>query len=184
MTILHVDSSINGDGSMSRALSHAVVAHLAALSPSQTVVRRNLAAEPLPHLARAGVENAPVLEEFLAARTIVVGAPMYNFGIPSQLKAWLDHLAVPGKTFRYGAQGPEGLCGGRRLIVVSTRGGIFSAGSPYAAFDHQEGHLQAFFRFLGITDITVIRAEGLAMGEEAQQRSVEAAKAQIQTLAA
>ncbi|MEE3627512.1 NAD(P)H-dependent oxidoreductase [Nitrospirillum sp. BR 11752] len=183
MTILHVDSSIHGDKSVSRALSHSTVAHLAALNPTRPIIRRDLAAAPLPHLV-SGETDPSVAEEFLSAQTIIVGAPMYNFGIPSQLKAWLDRLAIPGKTFRYDAHGPEGLCGGRKVIVVSSRGGVFSAGSPYAAFDHQEGHLQAFFTFLGIPDITFVRAEGLALGEEAQRRALQTAESEILKLVA
>lgn len=184
MTILHIDSSINGVNSVSRSLSAEVVAHLKAVNPSETVLLRDLAAQPLPHLEQLGGGDPSVLEEFLSATTVVIGAPMYNFGIPSQLKAWLDYIAVPGKTFRYGASGPEGLCGGLKVIVVSSRGGIFTAGSPYAPFDHQEGHLSAFFHFLGVTDLTFVRAEGLALGEEMQKRALEAAQAQIEMLAA
>lgn len=184
MTILHIDSSINGANSVSRSLSSDVVARLKAAYPSETVVVRDLAARPLPHLAQVGGGDPAVLEEVLSASTIVIGAPMYNFGIPSQLKTWLDYIAVPGKTFRYGASGPEGLCGGLKVIVVSSRGGIFTSGSPYAAFDHQESHLTAFFSFLGVKDLHFVRAEGLALGEEAQKRALEAAQAQIQTMAA
>ncbi|SHO61072.1 FMN-dependent NADH-azoreductase [Pseudoxanthobacter soli DSM 19599] len=184
MTILHVDSSINGANSVSRSLSAEVVAHLKAANPSETVVFRDLASQPLPHLMQIGGGDPVVLEEFLSATTVVIGAPMYNFGIPSQLKIWLDHIAVPGKTFRYGASGPEGLCGNQKVIVVSSRGGIFTSGSPYAAFDHQEGHLTAFFTLLGVTDLSFVRAEGLALGEEMQKRALEAAQAQIQALAA
>lgn len=184
MTILHVDSSINGANSVSRSLSAEVVAHLKAANPSETVLSRDLASQPLPHLMQIGGGDPVVLEEFLSATTVVIGAPMYNFGIPSQLKIWLDHIAVPGKTFRYGARGPEGLCGNQKVIVVSSRGGIYNSGSPFAAFEHQESHLTAFFTFLGVTDLNFVRAEGLALGEEMQKRALEAAQAQIQALAA
>ncbi len=133
MTILHVDSSINGDRSVSRALTAATVAHLAALTPSAKVVYRDLGATPLPHLAQIGAGDAGALDEFLSADTVVIGAPMYNFGVPSQLKVWLDHIAVPGKTFRYGANGPEGLCARQRVVIVSSRGGIFTAPRPMRA---------------------------------------------------
>jgi FMN-dependent NADH-azoreductase len=179
MTILHVDSSITGENSVSRALSLATVSHLAALNPAAKVVRRDLDATPLPHFSLADYADPSVADEFLAAQTIVIGAPMYNFGVPSQLKAWLDRLAVQGKTFRYGANGPEGLSGGRKVIIVSSRGGIYSSGSPFAAFDHQETYLQAFFGFLGITDISFVRAEGVAMGDEARERAIQAAKAEM-----
>ncbi|QTL04741.1 NAD(P)H-dependent oxidoreductase [Aquabacter sp. L1I39] len=184
MTILHVDSSINGANSVSRSLSAAVVARLTQINSSETVVLRDLAARPLPHLSQVGGGDPSVLEEFLSATTVVIGAPMYNFGVPSQLKTWLDYIAVRGKTFQYGASGPEGLCGGLKVIVVSSRGGIFTAGSPYAAFDHQESHLTAFFSLLGVKDLSFVRAEGLALGEEMQRRALEAAQMQIQNLAA
>jgi FMN-dependent NADH-azoreductase len=184
MTILHVDSSITGANSVSRKLSRATVSHLTSLDPAAEVVRRDLAATPLPHFSLADYADPSVADEFLAARTIVIGAPMYNFGVSSQLKAWLDRVALQGKTFRYGAHGPEGLAGGRKVIIVSSRGGIYSSGSPVAAFDHQETYLQAFFGFLGITDITFVRAEGVAMGDEKRQQAIQAATAEIGRLAA
>ena len=184
MTILHVDSSITGENSVSRTLSLATVSHLSALNPAAKVVRRDLHTTPLPHFSLADYADPSVADEFLAAQTIVIGAPMYNFGVPSQLKAWLDRLAVQGKTFRYGANGPEGLSGGRKVIIVSSRGGIYSSGSHFAAFDHQETYLQAFFGFLGITDISFVRAEGVAMGDEARERAIQAAQAEITQLAA
>lgn len=184
MTILHVDSSINGDRSVSRALTAATVARLTALTPSAKIVYRDLGATPLPHLAQIGAGDVGALDEFLSADTVVIGAPMYNFGIPSQLKIWLDHIAVRGKTFRYGANGPEGLCAAQRVVVVSSRGGIFTGASPYASFDHQEAHLKAFFGFLGVKDISFIRAEGLALGEEMRQRALQAAQDEIGKLAA
>jgi FMN-dependent NADH-azoreductase len=184
MTILHIDSSITGENSVSRALSLATVAHLTALDPAAEVVRRDLGTTPLPHFSLADYADQSLADEFLAAETIVIGAPMYNFAVPSHLKAWLDRLALPGKTFRYGAHGPEGLAGGRKLIIVSSRGGIYSSGSPTAAFDHQETYLQAFFGLLGITDITFVRAEGVAMGDEKRQQAIQAARAEITRLAA
>ena len=184
MTILHIDSSINGENGVSHELSLATVSHLATLNPAAKVVRRDLGAAPLPHFSLADYADPSVADEFLAAQTIVIGAPMYNFGVPSQLKAWLDRLALQGKTFRYGANGPEGLSGGRKVIIISSRGGVYSLGSPFAAFDHQETYLQAFFGFLGVTDITFVRAEGVAMGDEKRQQAIEAAKAEITQLAA
>ncbi|HEX4740886.1 MAG TPA: NAD(P)H-dependent oxidoreductase [Caulobacteraceae bacterium] len=184
MTILHVDSSINDENSVSRSLTLATVSHLASLDPAAKVVRRDLGVAPLPHFSLADYADPSVADEFLAAQTIVIGAPMYNFGVPSQLKAWLDRLAIRGKTFSYGDNGPEGLSGGRKVIIVSSRGGMYSAGSPVAAFDHQETYLQAFFAFLGVTDITFVRAEGVAMGDEARQQAIQAANAEIKRLAA
>ena len=184
MTILHVDSSITGENSVSRALSLATVSHLTARNPAAEVVRRDIGTAPLPHFSLADYADLSIADEFLAAETIVIGAPMYNFGVPTQLKAWLDRLAIQGKTFRYGAHGPEGLASGRKVIIVSSRGGLYSSGSPFAAFDHQETYLQAFFGFLGITDITFIRAEGVAMGDEKRQQAIQAAKTEITRLAA
>jgi FMN-dependent NADH-azoreductase len=109
---------------------------------------------------------------------------MYNLGVPSQLKAWIDRISVAGKTFSYGEHGPVGLCGGKKLIIASSRGGVYSEGSPAAFFDHQETYLKAAFGFLGITDITFIRAEGVAMGEEARNGAIASAKKETAALAA
>lgn len=201
MKLLHIDSSILGHGSVSRILSAEMVQALRARSAGLDVTYRDLSAEPLGHLTAGhlgALQGAPVdaglqadvdagkaaLEEFLDADVVVIGAPMYNFGIPSQLKAWIDRLAVAGKTFRYGAMGPEGLCGGKKVIVASSRGGVFSAGTPTAAFDFQETYLRALFGFLGVTDVTFVRAEGVAMGPEARTKSIDAAKAEATRLAA
>ena len=125
-----------------------------------------------------------VLDEFLAADIIVLGAPMYNFGIPSQLKAWIDCLAVPGKTFKYNATGVEGLAGAKKVIIASSRGGVYSASSPMAFMDHQESFLTSFFGFLGITDITFVRAEGVNMGPEQRQSALDSALAEVALLKA
>ncbi|MDB5761345.1 MAG: FMN-dependent NADH-azoreductase [Herminiimonas sp.] len=125
-----------------------------------------------------------VLDEFLAADIIVLGAPMYNFGIPSQLKAWIDCLAAPGKTFKYGATGVEGLAGGKKVIIASSRGGVYSASSPMAFMEHQESFLKSFFGFIGITDITIVRAEGINMGPEQRQSALDAALAEVALLKA
>lgn len=184
MTILHVDSSITGENSVSRVISRSIVNQLKALNPSAEIVRRDLAAEPLPHLTLAALADSTIVDEFLAADIIVVGAPMYNFGIPSQLKAWIDRLAVAGKTFRYSETGPVGLAGGRKLIVASSRGGFFAAESPLAALDHQERYLRHLFGFLGITDITFVRAEGVAVSPEARAQAIAAAQDEVARLAA
>jgi FMN-dependent NADH-azoreductase len=124
------------------------------------------------------------LEEFLAANIVVVGAPMYNLGVPSQLKAWIDRISVAGKTFRYGEHGPVGLCSDKKLVIASSRGGVYREGSPAGFFDHQETYLKAAFGFLGITDITFIRAEGVAIGPEARSVAVASAKKETAALAA
>lgn len=170
MKLLHVDSSVLGDNSASRQLGAAVVARLRSEHPGLEVVHRDLAAQTLPHFTPVLAEghpcitrNAEILDEFLAADIVVVGAPMYNFTIPSQLKAWLDRILVAGKTFRYTEQGPEGLAGDKRVIVASARGGIYSEG-PAAAVDFQEPYLRHVFGFIGVQDLEFVRAEGLNLG--------------------
>jgi FMN-dependent NADH-azoreductase len=202
MKLLHVDSSILGQGSVSRTLSGEIVAALRANHPEAEVVYRDLAVDAVGHLTGAhlaalqGVSPADpaierdiaagqaALDEFLAADVVVVGAPMYNFGIPSQLKAWIDRLAVAGKTFRYTEKGPEGLAGNKQLIVASSRGGFFGPGSPVASLDHQETYLRALFGFLGVKDISFVRAEGVAMGPKAREDAVAAAKGEVAKLVA
>ncbi|MFC4728397.1 FMN-dependent NADH-azoreductase [Coralloluteibacterium thermophilus] len=195
MHILHIDSSIQGEQSVSRRLSAAVVRRLRDLRPDARIVYRDLAAAPLPHLSPAMIEAAhgsepdatalsSALDEVLAADVIVVGTPMYNFGVPSQLKSWLDALAAPGRTFRYGPQGPEGLLGDKRVIVASARGGFYGPGAPGAGNDHQESYLRAFFGFLGVTDIEVVRAEGVRIAPDVAERAVAAALEQVARLQA
>lgn len=202
MKLLHVDLSILGQGSVSRHLSASIVAQQQALHPGIGIVRRDLATDPVDHLsglhlaaAQGAVPEAEALqrdlaagqaalEEFLDADVIVVGAPMYNFGIPSQLKAWIDRLAVAGRTFRYGANGAEGLAGGKTVIVASSRGGFYGADTQAAFLDHQETYLRGVFGFFGITDISFIRAEGVAMGEPQRQQAIDSAEAEILKLAA
>ena len=202
MKLLHVDSSILGPGSVSRHLSASIVAQQQALHPDIEIVRRDLATDPVDHLTglhlaaaqgavpESGALQADVaagqaaLEEFLAADIVVVGAPMYNFGIPSQLKAWIDRLAVAGRTFRYGANGAEGLAGGKTVIIASSRGGFYGADTQAAFLDHQETYLRGVFGFFGITDIRFIRAEGIAMGETQRQQAIDSAELEIRKLAA
>lgn len=202
MTLLHVDSSILNEQSVSRQLTAAIVKHLSAARPDARIIHTDLAADPINHLSSAeflalqGVEpqdedvkqavarNAKLVDDFLAADIIIVGAPMYNFTLPTQLRAWLDRLAVPGKTFRYSENGAEGLAKDKRVIVASTRGGLYGEGAPSAFLDHQETYLRSFFGFLGITDITFIRAEGLALGPENRSAAIDAAVSQVGSLTA
>lgn len=194
MKLLHIDSAITGAASVSRQLSAAVVEAVRAADPDLKVVRRDLDVDPLPHLdsrtlptvrptgeiAESDAEaarNAAVLQEFLDADVVVIGAPMYNFTIASQLKAWLDRILVAGRTFRYTANGPQGLAGGKKVIVASTRGGLYAPATPGAALDFQEPYLRAIFRFVGIDDVTVIRAEGVALGDGQRQAALDAALA-------
>lgn len=181
MNILHVDSSALGNHSVSRELGRAVVEKALLVHPGAQVAYRDLAANPLPHWAPAADASDPavragsdVLDEFLAADIVVIGAPMYNFSIPSTLKAWIDRVMVAGKTFRYGANGPEGLAGGKRVVIVSSRGGIYSEG-PMQALDFQEDYLRKVFGFIGVTDVEIVRAEGVNLSPESKVRAVGSA---------
>lgn len=199
MNILHIDSSILEDQSVSRKLSAAIVSKLTALTPAARVAYRDLNREPLPQLttANAAALNpaAPAdsdevralnaaLEQVLAADTIVIGAPMYNFSVPAPLKAWLDALAVPGKTFSYDTGAPQGLLGAKRVIVASSRGGVYAPDTPMAALEHHENYLRAFFGFLGVTRLEFVRAEGVRLGPEQAERAVAGALEQVGQLRA
>jgi len=182
MKLLHIDSSITGEGSVSRALTASIVARFAGAE----VIVRDLSAAPLPHLdltAMGADESNAVLEEFLAADTVVIGAPMYNFTIPSQLKAWIDRILVAGRTFAYGENGPEGLAGGKRVIVAISRGGFYGAGAAWASLEHLETYLTGVFGFIGITPEYVV-AEGLKAGPDHQAAGLDRANAAITALAA
>ncbi|NRP73421.1 FMN-dependent NADH-azoreductase 1 [Ensifer psoraleae] len=196
MKVLHIDSGILGEHSVSRRLTAAVVSQIKVDRPDAEITYRDLIANGVQHLTGSqimapadlgGVDPAlaadvqsgrQMLEEFLAADTVVVGAPMYNFSIPSQLKAWIDRLAVAGKTFRYTEAGPEGLAKGKKVIIASTRGGHYSAG-PAAVMDHQESYLRTVFGFFGITDVEFVRAEGLNLGDDSKQFAISEAEKTI-----
>jgi FMN-dependent NADH-azoreductase len=189
MNLLHLDASVLGPNSASRALSAAVVSRLTAADPGLSVTYRDLAANPLPHLTGDGLadimgggEGAAAVEQFLAADIVVIGAPVYNFSVPSQLKAWIDHIVIAGKTFRYTEKGPEGLAGDKRVILTVSRGGFYGPGSPMAAFEHGESYLRGVFPVLGVTDLEVIVAEGLRVGEEQRAAAMAAALARIDEL--
>ena len=179
MTILHIDSSISGETSVSRILTRSITDQLAAASPEAAVIERDLVASPLAHLTERG-QDADVLEEFLSADAVVIGAPMYNFSVPSQLKAWIDRIAVAGKTFQYGANGPEGLAGDKRVIVAVSRGGFYEAGN---SFEHVEAYLKPMFNFLGI-EPEFVRAEGTAVGPEQRDAGLAKGLAEVERLAA
>ena len=148
MTILKIDSSITGETSVSRQLTSAVIDQLKAQQPGAEIVTRDLAAAPLDHLTLAALGDSTVLDQFLAADRVVIDAPMYNFGIPSQLKAWIDRITIAGKTFRYTPEGrPEGLAGDKRVIVAISRGGFYDVGD---AMEHVETYLRDVLGFLGI----------------------------------
>ena len=192
MTLLHIDSSILGDNSVSRQVSAAIATAITNDAPNTVVVYRDLAADPLPHLSGAHLgglapqaeldAGAKALEEFLAADTVVIGAPMYNFTISSQLKAWLDRILAAGKTFRYGPNGVEGLAGGKRVIVALSKGGYYGDGQPAAGMDFQEPYLKAIFGFIGIHDVDFIRAEGIAVGPEQREQGIASALASVTEL--
>ncbi len=186
MNILQIDSSITGAASISRQLTARIVEGLS--RAGSNVARRDLEAQPLPHLdhrmlsasdspvdpqTRADLEtSAKVLDEFLKADVVVIGAPMYNFTVSSQLKAWIDRILVAGKTFKYTAEGPQGLAGGKKVIIASSRGGFYGPSSARSAFDFQENYLRAVFAFIGIGDVEIVRAEGLAVGPEQKEAAL------------
>ena len=169
MTILHIDSSINGENSASRAITPLDRRPAHGRSRGEEIVYRDLAAEPLPHLTLDAFADTSVLDEFLAADTVVIGAPMYNFTLPTQLKAWIDRIVVAGKTFRYTENGPEGLAGGKRVIIALARGGFYSEGSPAAALEHLESYLRGVFNFIGV-EPEFVAADGLAIGPEQREQ--------------
>jgi FMN-dependent NADH-azoreductase len=201
VNVLHIDSSILGDQSVSRKVSAAAVASLVAANPGANVTYRDLDARPAPHqsgalMAARGLDPAArnpdqarevaeadaVLDEFLAADAVVIGVPMYNFGIPSTLKSWIDHLAVAGKTFSYSEAGVQGLAGGKRIILASSRGGFYGPDSPAASLQHQESYLRGFFGFIGISDVEVVSAEGVNYGPDHKQKALDGAVAEAANL--
>ena len=183
MTILHLDASINGDNSASRELSRSIVEQIKGSNWGEQVVYRDLAANPLPHLTLDAFADSSVLDEFFEADTIVIGAPMYNFTLPTQLKAWIDRIVIAGKTFQYGANGPEGLAKGKRVIIALARGGFYNEGSPAAALEHLESYLRGVFNFIGI-EPEFVAADGLAIGPEQRERSLSQALGETIRLAA
>ncbi len=177
MKLLRIDSSILGEHAASRPITAEIVKTLKKNHPALDVTYRDLAADPLPHLTldhlpggenptASKTESKAILEEFLAADTIVIGAPMYNFTIPSQLKAWIDRIVIAGVTFRYTENGVEGLAKGKRVIVAVSRGGLYGPGSPSAEAEHVERYLRTVFAFIGITNPEFIIAEGLKLGPD------------------
>ena len=183
MTILHIDASINGDNSASRAISSSIVDQLKSALWGEDVVYRDLAAEPLPHLTLDAFADTSVLDEFLAADAVVIGAPMYNFTLPTQLKAWIDRIVIAGKTFRYTEAGPEGLAGGKRVIIALARGGMYDEGSPASALEHLETYLRGVFNFIGI-DPEFVAADGLSISPEVREAAIREALGETVRLAA
>ncbi|WP_138517479.1 FMN-dependent NADH-azoreductase [Rhodoferax bucti] len=204
MKLLHIDSSILGPNSVSRQLTQDATAQWVKTHPGTTVEYLDLATDAPSHLSAESLgfrmpagsadlsegqkrENAiseALVSQFLAADVIVVGAPLYNFSIPSQLKSWIDRIAQAGRTFTYTETGPKGLAGGKTVIVASTRGGVYSTNDWGRAAEHQESYLQTVFGFLGITDVRFVRAEGVAMGDAKKAEALGEAANAIAKLAA
>ncbi|WCM93842.1 FMN-dependent NADH-azoreductase [Acidovorax sp. NCPPB 2350] len=202
MQILHLDSSVLGEASVSRNLTRHIVEALLREQPSARIVYRDLAEDAIPHLTgpiAAGfrsqgpqefaaavrdehARSSTLVEELLASDVIVLGAPMYNFSVPTQLKAWIDRVTQPGRTFRYTETGPIGLTQGKRVIVASTRGGMYSE-PALQHMDYQEDYLRTIFNFMGIVDVRIVRAERLSRGPDIRSQAVEAARDQAPALA-
>lgn len=190
MKLLHIDASILGGNSVSRQLSAAAVARLRKATPDLDVTYRDLSISPLAHLSGEHLAaahgatpetpavrddiaaSAAAVDDFLAADVVVIGAPMYNFTIPSQLKAWIDRILVAGKTFKYSEKGVEGLAGNKRVIVALSRGGFYGAGAPAAAGEHLETYLRWVFGFIGVTNVEIIAADGIQVSPEQREKSV------------
>jgi FMN-dependent NADH-azoreductase len=201
MKILHIDSSIFGDNSVSRELTAAIVDTLRAKKANATVTSRNVAHEEIPHLSgeivsagfipetdwnetqrKERARTDELIEEFLAADVVVIGAPMYNFSIPSQLKAWIDRIAAAGRTFKYTETGPQGLAGGKKVFIASSRGGVYST-EQAQLMDFQEDYLKTVMGFVGISDVNFVRAEAVNMGQDKRETAIYAAKQAISQLA-
>ena len=171
MTVLKIDSSITGENSVSRILTDRIVQQIRSADPSANVIERDLVADPLGHLTLEDFADSTVLDEFLAADTIVIGAPMYNFTLSTQLKSWIDRILIAGRTFRYTASGPEGLAGGKRVIVALARGGFYDANSPAASLEHLETYLRGVFNFIGI-EPEFVAADGIAISPQQREQSI------------
>jgi FMN-dependent NADH-azoreductase len=200
--ILHLDSSILGAASVSRSLSSHIVRRLTALHPGAEVVYRDLARDPALHLSGehlaawqgAGAKNPALvddlfkgtayLQELLESQIVVIGTPMYNLTIPTPLKAWIDRISIAGKTFHYTANGAEGLLKNKQAYIASSRGGLYSQGTPAATLEHQESYLIGVLGFLGISDTKVLRAEGLGISPQVKDAAVAQALNEIAAISA
>lgn len=201
MKILLLDSSPLGTASVTRGLTARVLDEARAANPGAQVIRRDLVADSIDHLSGAvlgALQADPatataeqraekaltdtLIDELTTADLIVIGAPMYNFGIPTQLKAWIDRVLLAGRTFRYTENGPVGLLADRKVVIVSARGGFYAGAEFETALDHQEAHLRAVFGLIGIKSVSVVRAEGIGYGPESRARAIEGAEAEIDKL--
>jgi FMN-dependent NADH-azoreductase len=179
--ILHIDSSVTGENSVSRQLTAAIVARLREADPQAGLDYRDLALDPPPHFAPGAATDH--VDAFLAADTVVIGAPMYNFSVPSQLKSWIDQILVAGRTFRYTDTGVEGLAGPKRVVIAVSRGGFYGADTAAAGMEHVETYLRSVFAFIGLAPEFVV-AEGVQTGPDQRTRSIDGALAAVARLAA
>lgn len=204
MKLLHIDSSITGTDSVSRTLTRNAVAQWVKDHSDTQVDYLDLAAEAPSHLStdslgfrlppssealtdvqrRENELSEALVSQFLAADVVVIGAPLYNFSIPTQLKAWIDRIAQAGRTFKYTEAGAVGLAGGKTVIIALSRGGIYSTSDAGRAMEHQESYLQTIFGFFGITDIRIVRAEGMNLGGDTREQALASAMDTIKTIAA
>ncbi|QFS44049.1 FMN-dependent NADH-azoreductase [Nostoc sphaeroides] len=202
VNILHIDSSPRGERSHSRELSKEFVSSWRAAHPEDAIAYRDIGRHTIPHVNEAWIAAAfsppethtpeltealrisdELIDEFLAADRYVFGVPMYNFNIPSTFKAYIDQIVRANRTFAIDAQGLRGLVEGKKAVIITARGGDFSATSPYAAYDFQEPYLRTVFGFIGLTDIQFINANSLNEGD-ARTQSLSEARAAIQNLIA
>jgi FMN-dependent NADH-azoreductase len=200
--ILLIESSPRGSDSYSHQAARSIVNELQTRNPGSKTVVRDLGHNPPPHVGSPFIgamytppeQRTPdqswllalsdaLIDELFAAETVVIAAPMHNFGVPSTLKAWIDHISRAGRTFSFGANGPEGLLKGRRVILVLASGGVYSNGHM-KAFDFTEPYLRAVLGFLGITDVDVVRVEGVAVGAIGPEKALAAAGTQSKQLVA
>ena len=204
MKLLHIDSSILTGNSVSRALTAQTVQSWLSRNPETVVEYLDLGAQAPDHLsadalgfrapantqgvspaqAQQNAVSERLVSQFLSADVVVIGVPLYNFSIPSQLKAWVDRVLQPGRTFKYTEAGPQGLAGNKTVILALTRGGVYSSSDGGRAMEHQESYLKTVFGFIGVTDIRLVRAEGLAMGESAKSAALAGAEVEINRLTA
>jgi FMN-dependent NADH-azoreductase len=197
--ILHIDSSARGDRSNSRNLTHNFMTAWQSAHPSDTVTYRDLGHYPVAHFSEVLIlalyspieQHSPemteaiaasnqIVNEFLAADRYVFSIPMYNLNVPSTFKAYIDQIVIAGKTFKVSEKGYEPLVHGKKMLVITSRGADYSAGSPFAAYDFQEPYLRAIFGFIGITDITFVNANGMDMGEEKRAQAEAASENALQ----
>jgi FMN-dependent NADH-azoreductase len=201
--VLVIDSSPNLSTSVSRGLTRRFTDAWALANPGDRIVHRDVGANPPPHIdaatlaawftpaekrdadtARQAMLSDALIDELADADVVVIGAPMHNFSTPSGLKTWIDHVARAGRTFKYSESGPKGLLTDKPVYIVSTRGGVYSAGSGGEVADFQEAQLVHVLRFMGLTDVTVIRAEKLAFGPDAASASIADAERQVDEIVA